>query len=1695
MRKCLFSRTTTFRFLFFTVILFSINEITQAQCGISAFTTGGSLTPSAAWANVSVGSGTYTSFNASPGRIYSFDYVTASAVLPYVWDMTLSTASGVLPYNNSVTPIQDPWTGGNCPPVVRPESSEWWSGSFTGLVSVNTHSWNTSNNTCNAWVPGQGSAILSYKECIPSSDPGSGNNAWNVEAFATADISIPIPAARYGVYVDNNLNFVTTAFWAANSNPSTAAGWSGCEVPNDNFAIRARRTGFPCGLYTVSDNAHDDNLQIYVNGGLIYNAGCCVAGGVVGSPTGYVLNSTDNIEVRLVDVCGAGLANVGLNLQTVPAINGGTIGGIADNSSVCEGQPIGNFTNISGATGGTVGFLNGGSFNYDWELSTDGGSTFNSLGVSASTWNSSTLVPPGSTYVIRRKATDKCGSSAYSNTITVIGRPTPNASMSPVNQTICPGTSATININLNPGTGPFSISYTDGVSNFSALGLNNGDAISVNPSLSPTVYSFTGLQDVYGCNRTSGFTGGASVSIVPVITYSSVNTTDVLCNGGNTGTITVNAAGGNGGLTYSIDGGVTYQPSNIFTGLIAGTYSVYVKDNFGCIQPYGTPVVIGEPADITQTLAGTDASCANVFDGTITVTASGGVPPYSYSLNGGPLQPGNVFSGMGAGTYLVSVYDTHSCLDTASITINNSYIISVAIDAQADVSCIGAADGSFTVHVNGGIPAYSYSINGVTYQPSGTFTGLTAGTYIVIGRDSKGCTETVNVTIAPPTPIVVAIDSVHNVLCNGTATGDVYISVTGGTPGYTFSWNTGLTTEDLTGVIAGVYTVTVTDSRGCLSTGSSVVTQPLPLFLNVASYNNLLCAGDSSGAIDITANGGVPPYSYVWSNGATSEDISLLKLGTYTATVTDGNGCTETITQIISEPTPLVASVVGTDATCFGAANGSINLTVSGGTPAYSFLWSTFETSEDVSNLSGGVYNVIISDHNGCQQSQSITIAEPSQLVLTTSVTQVSCFNAHDGAIDLSVTGGTPGYTYIWSNGPTTEDISSLSDGTYAVTVTDTHGCTAITSAIIVSPTPINSSFIVKNPLCNGQLNGSIDLIPSGGTLPYTFSWSNGPSSEDQTNIGAGVYIITITDNRNCVRVDSTVLIEPDLIYTSGFIKNVSCNGNNDGFIDITAYGGTLPYGFDWSNGPSTEDVGSLTGGSYTVTVTDGNGCQAASLYVVSEPAVLHVQAIGTDISCFGGSNGSVAALPSGGTKPYEYLWSNFIPDSNQTGLFAGKYIVLLTDSNGCHTYDSVNVIEPSEINITGVVTNVFCNGFNTGEVNITVIGGTPNYTYAWSNGQTTQSITGLIAGTYSVTVTDSRGCIKTASFVVIESNGMHTTVSISNPTCFGSNNAFVSVAVTGGNPPYIYNWNTSPSQLGATATNLEAGVYELTVTDVNSCSATVSSTVTNPTPIEITTTPTDSKCSNNSTGSVTATATGGRPPYLYELNGIAQASNTFNNLAPGNYVIVVKDANGCEGTKVFTISSPIPLTVDLVSPQIVILQGMTTQLFATANQPVITYIWSPLADSSGHSIFNFDNCGDPLNCANPYVTPYFTTVFTVTVMNADSCYASDTASIIVEVEPSAFIPTAFTPNNDNLNDRFEFDILGATNIAIDIFDRWGHKVYQNANQANGITGQNGWDGKNDGKALPFDTYVWQMKITYFDGKVKDRSGTVTIMR
>jgi gliding motility-associated-like protein len=1038
-----------------------------------------------------------------------------------------------------------------------------------------------------------------------------------------------------------------------------------------------------------------------------------------------------------------------------------------------------------------------------------------------------------------------------------------------------------------------------------------------------------------------------------------------------------------------------------------------------------------------------------------------------------------------AGTYTVTVTDANGCTATISQTISEPTQLT-ALVTSGTILCYGGTT-NVDLTIAGGVTPYNYFWNNGTLVED--LTGVSAGTYSVIVTDANSCTVAATITITQPTQLILSTQTTQ-VLCNGANTGAVDLIVTGGTLNYSFNWSNGATSEDLNNLTAGTYCVTVTDGNGCTATACVTITQPTALNM-FGLTQNVSCNGGNNGGVNITVSGGVQPYTYAWSTGYQFEDIVNLPAGTHTVTVTDANGCTISQSFVITEPIAITSSVLATNVTCYGAYNGAVGLTVNGGVQPYSFFWSNFQTTEDISGLSGGTYYVIITDANGCTHRDSAVVLEPAPLLLSTISNNISCFNVNNGSVDLTVTGGTQPYGYLWSNGATVEDPSNLPGGTFAVTVTDANGCTATTSVFILNPPLITANFISHKPLCFGDSNGSIDLIPTGGTPGYTYQWNNGLTTEDINGLTAGTYIVTITDTKGCTHVDSTVIVEPEPLLTSGVIKNVTCSGDCDGYVVVTAYGGTLPYHYLWSTGPSTKDLYSVCGGNYYVSVTDGNGCQVASLYIVKEPTPLTVTLTGTNILCNGASTGTVAAIPGGGVTPYQYLWDDFTNDSLRNGLKAGRYGILLTDSNGCQVIDSIYLTEPTEITINGTVTNVQCFNGTNGAIDVTVAGGTPGYTYVWSNGAITEDLAGISQGTYTIGVTDANSCLKTKSFTVTQPTQISLQVLTDQPSCFGSKNGSLSVVATQGVGPYTYSWSTTPVQTTPTAIQLFAGNYVVTVTDASNCSATASATLTQPAEIVVTTEATASKCFNTATGQVVIDVTGGDQPYIYELNGIAQPTDTFKGLTAGNYVVMVTDVNGCEGTTTFTISSPGQISVDLSVSQQVILTGMETQLIALANStlPIINYIWTP------DSFMNYSSCVDPTNCSAPYAHPTSTTTFTVTVMNSDSCTASDTVTVIVNNEISAFIPTVFTPNGDGLNDRFEFDILGATAIKVSVFDRWGQRVYYNPSQPNGITGNNGWDGNVNGKNAPDDTYVYQITIQYFDGTVKDKTGTIAIMR
>ena len=430
---------------------------------------------------------------------------------------------------------------------------------------------------------------------------------------------------------------------------------------------------------------------------------------------------------------------------------------------------------------------------------------------------------------------------------------------------------------------------------------------------------------------------------------------------------------------------------------------------------------------------------------------------------------------------------------------------------------------------------------------------------------------------------------------------------------------------------------------------------------------------------------------------------------------------------------------------CNGASDGGLTVTVTGES-SYTYLWSNGATTASITGLSAGTYTVYYTDTIAVTDSVSITLTEPTALTASVVIdSNASCNGAFDGGATVSVTGGTPPYSYSWNNTATTASITGVTAGTYTVTITDANGCTTSDSGTITEPAGFSALVTIdSNATCNGFANGGATASATGGTPPYTYAWSNSATTASITGVLAGTYTVTITDANGCSASNSGTVTEPTALTASSIVdSNAACNGFANGGATASATGGTPPYTYAWSNSATTASITGVTAGTYTVTITDANGCSDNSSVTVTEPTVMSASVvIDSNATCNGLANGGATASATGGTPPYTYAWSNLATTISITGVLAGTYTVTVTDANGCSASNSGTITEPSALMVSSVVdSNVSCNGFANGGATASATGGTPPYTYAWSNGATTASITGVLAGTYTVTITDANGC------------------------------------------------------------------------------------------------------------------------------------------------------------------------------------------------------------------------------------------------------------------------------------------------------------------------------------------------------------------
>ncbi len=1041
---------------------------------------------------------------------------------------------------------------------------------------------------------------------------------------------------------------------------------------------------------------------------------------------------------------------------------------------------------------------------------------------------------------------------------------------------------ASITLTVNGGTPGYSAQWSNGMNGLLISGIASG-------SYTCTVTDAKGCTKVVACqvNQPDSF-------------FVNVQVTNPLCFNTSTGSIQLNVSGATPPYSY------TWSPSNYLgsqlNNIPGGVYLVTITDSKGCTKIVS--VTLDDPPQLQLTVSKTDPTCYGYNNGSANVSVSGGTSPYFYvwSPFGGNQPTAN---NLPAGNYTVSVYDANGCVIVESISLVHPSPLTAQLNWVNPVSCFGGNDGSASIAVNGGTPPYTYE-----WLPNGgsasIATSLSAGSYSVSITDNKGCVLVFPVTITQPTaPLSVTLQTT-NPTCFGQNNGIIQAQVTGGTPLYNYLWDPpNLNVSSIINLSSGTYQLTITDNKGCTTTASATLTSPAAI--DVQSSTTPSNCGTNTGTISLTVNGGSPPYQFVWNPGNyTSQNLINLYAGVYQVTVTDMNNCTQTAfvnVNDIGAPTITLQNIQ--HVSCFGGNDGVLEVQVNGGTPPYQYTWSPYGGDSSVAtNLSAGVFNVSVLDASGCISSFTAPeIVQPSAIQLLTNTTNVTCFGASNGQANVFVYGGTPPYQYFWQpGGSNLSTLVGLSSGTYYVTVTDSKNCTETTFVTIQEPFELQANILnIKNVSCYNGSDGSIQVQVSGGTVPYSYLWSpsNYTGSHAQ-HLSAGTHTVYITDANGCATSISAIIQQPPQLNVNYTVSHALCNQGNEGIIQLYTNGGTPPYSYQWTPVISSSDVvTNLASGMYYVTVSDSLGCTVTKQIQVQAPTPISPVILQQkNISCFGGTDGFILLGANGGSPPYLYEWSTGQTTPYLSNLSVGTYTCTITDANGCSVVEQVAITGPSEplqVFITSNSTSCFQSA--DGTANALVVGGTPPYSYLWvPGGYTSATATGLSSGNYALSVFDANQCVTSQNFSISSPEPLQASVQvIQHVQCYGEPSGIISVNVIGGTQPYSYSWNTVPQQYTQQATNVYAGSYTVTVTDINGCTWIGSGIVLQPTALSLSIISHDVSCYNGSNGTANAVVSGGTPPYSYTWN-TSPVQNSFfaQNLSQGVYYVTVFDSKGC---------------------------------------------------------------------------------------------------------------------------------------------------------------------------------------------------------
>ena len=1104
-----------------------------------------------------------------------------------------------------------------------------------------------------------------------------------------------------------------------------------------------------------------------------------------------------------------------------------------------------------------------------------------------------------------------------------------------------------------PCDGAIDITVTGGATPYAGYLWSNGATSEDLTLLCGGAFTVT-VTDAAGCTMV----GGSTVITPPLPTVTASTTTNETCDADCDGSVTAATVGGTGTIVYTWNSGIGQNQ----IALCDGTFAVTVSDDNGCTSVSSTTVTPGPLVTAVAVNSSLSNQCLTgnsySFDASGSTISSGAITGYNWNFGDATF---------GSGAAVVHTY-TAAATYTATVTVTDGICYDIAtiiivIYPQPTVTLVSPnpncamTTGEMTATGAGGQATYSYSWSGGLIGASGasqTQNNVADGAYTVTLTDGNGCSATAAVTVTQP-PALTVTQSCTDETAPNSGDGTTSVSVSGGQTSYSYNWSNGAgNISSQVGLPDGTYTVTITDGNACTIVSSCVV-NPIGCSVTPAvTMTDVSCNAGSDGTGFAVINGSLSTsFTYAWSGaGGASQSASNLIAGGYSVTITDGDGCSVIGNGVVNQPTAMTITSAFVNVVCFGDANGSIDITLIGGTPGYTYLWGDGPTIDDRVGIGGGTYTVTATDASvaGCTISTSVVVVEPTQLVATITPTDVTCNAAANGQVNIDVSGGTSAYSFLWSNLSSSEDLTSLGQGTFTVTITDAVGCTIIRSAVVNEPGAITITTSSTDANC-GQADGSVSAGAVGGAGGFSYAWpALGPI---QSSLSAAAYTVTVTDANGCT--NTAVAIVNNIgggTVTLAVDQHSSCAGVCDGQVTATMTGGTTPYGFLWSTSAGTNAVEpNLCVGTVNVTVTDAVGCIAVATTDITEPAVITSNVVGTAVICPGACDGTSTVSHAGGTTPFSYLWND---PANQTGiqatnLCAGTSIVTMTDANGCTLIDNVLITQPPVITVTITAVSSNCNQAD-GALSAFGTGGNGGpFQYVWSNAATGATASNLVAAAYPVTVTDVLGCTSVQTGVVTDLGGGAVAITINqNVSCFGVCDGQATATMTGGSTPYSFAWSSS-ANTGTFETGLCVGAVNVTVTDGVGCIAVATNNVTEPTAMAATAAMTCVSSFGATDGTVTVSPSGGTSGYTFVWSSSGNpTTQTVNNLAAGPYTVTVTDLNGCTIAASTNVCSPTPI---IIVPAAVdaLCNGGQGSVSATASGGVTpyTYQWFNSAGAS----------------------------------------------------------------------------------------------------------------------------------------------------